>query len=48
MDIGVFILASLVLFVSMFTGERRSLDRWEGGLLLAVYILYIGYLVLRG
>lgn len=47
-DIGVVVLANFVLFASMFTGKRRSLDRWEGGVLLAVYVLYIAYLVVRG
>ncbi|MBN1850207.1 MAG: calcium/sodium antiporter [Deltaproteobacteria bacterium] len=44
-DIGVVILASLLLFLSMFTGEKRSLDRWEGALLLVLYAGYIGVLI---
>jgi cation:H+ antiporter len=35
------IIANIALFVFMFTGKRRLIDRWEGWLLLAGYILYI-------
>ena len=44
-DIGMVVLASLILFTTMFTGKRHSLDRWEGALLLGIYAGYIGYLV---
>jgi len=44
-DIGVVILASLLLFLFMFTGKKRSLDRWEGLLFLLCYVSYIVYLV---
>jgi cation:H+ antiporter len=47
-DIGVVIIASLFLFLSMFTGKRRSLDRWEGGIFLLLYACYIGFLIARG
>lgn len=40
--IGVLLAASSLLFLWMFTGKRRTLDRWEAGVLLA---LYIGYLL---
>ena len=35
------IIASLVLFICMFTGKKRIIDRWEGWLLLGGYIIYI-------
>jgi len=41
-DMGVVVLASVLLFISMFTGKKRSLDRWEGGVFL---VLYTGYIV---
>ncbi len=44
-DIGVVILASLLLFFNMFTGKRLSLDRWEGIILLILYASYIGLLL---
>ncbi len=47
-DIGVVILASLLLFLSMFTGKKRSLDRWEGIVFLFLYVVYVVYLVIKG
>ncbi len=41
-DIGVVIAATLILFVTMFTGKRRVIDRWEGWIML---VIYTGYLV---
>lgn len=37
-----YILASgtLFLFIAMFTGRKRKLDRWEAGLLLILYLSY--------
>ncbi|MBN1803952.1 MAG: calcium/sodium antiporter [Sedimentisphaerales bacterium] len=40
-DIGVLILSGIMLFVFMFTGKRHKLDRWEAGLFLAIYAVYI-------
>lgn len=38
---------TLFLFVAMFTGKKKKLDRWEAGVLLVVFIIYtirlIGY-----
>ena len=47
-DIGVVVLASVLLFVYMFTGKRLLLDRWEGILFLVLYIGYIAVLVIQG
>ncbi|MBC8458019.1 MAG: calcium/sodium antiporter [Deltaproteobacteria bacterium] len=44
-DIGVVILASFLLFLSMFTGKRRSLDRWKGFIFIFLYSAYITFLV---
>ncbi len=44
LDVAAAALGALVLFLAMFTGSRKRVDRWEGALLLA---LYAGYLVLR-
>jgi cation:H+ antiporter len=46
-DIGVVILASLILFFWMFTGKKHSLDRWEGVIFLILYGGYITFLVLK-
>lgn len=45
LDIGVVILSSLLLFLFMFTGKKRSLDRWEGLIFLVCYGVYVAYLV---
>jgi len=44
-DIAVVFIATVILFVCMFTGKRRILDRWEGALLLAFYTGYVIFLV---
>ncbi|WP_057939654.1 calcium/sodium antiporter [Algoriphagus resistens] len=36
---------TIFLFLAMFTGKRRRLDRWEAALLLMVYLGYTVYLV---
>ncbi len=48
LDIGVVILASLLLFLFMFTGKKRSLDRWEGAIFLVLYAAYIIFLFSTG
>jgi cation:H+ antiporter len=46
-DIGMVILAELLLFAFMFTGRRRLLDRWEGAVFLILYAAYIIFLAVR-
>ena len=46
-DAGIMVAASVILFVTMFTGKRRMLDRWEAALMLVGYVGYIGYAVYR-
>lgn len=45
-DIMMTIAASFLLFVMMFLGKRHTLERWQGGLFLAIYFSYILFLVL--
>lgn len=40
-DIGVLVIASMLLFLCMFMGKRHVLERWQAGVFLAGYILYI-------
>lgn len=42
MDICTLVVASLMLFMFMFTGTKHSVDRWQGALFFAGYVLYIG------
>jgi len=46
-DVGVAIIASLLLFLCMFTGKKRMLDRWEGCIFLVLYASYICFLIVR-
>ena len=46
-DLGMVILASLMLFIFMFTGKKRSLDRWEGIVSICIYVSYIFFLIYR-
>ena len=47
-DVAVVIVSSLLLFLVMFTGKRRSLDRWEGIVSLFLYGGYIVFLIISG
>jgi cation:H+ antiporter len=45
-DIGVLLIASLLLFIFMFTLKRRSLDRWEGVVFVVFYFVYMAITVI--
>ncbi|MCG9972777.1 calcium/sodium antiporter [Christiangramia crocea] len=45
LDILILIGGSLFLFMAMFTGKRKRLDRWESAILLSFYLIYTIYLV---
>jgi len=47
-NVGVAIIASLLLFLCMFTGKKRMLDRWEGCVFLVLYAGYLCFLIVRG
>ena len=47
-DIGVMILATLLLFIFVFVGKKGELSRTEGIVFLLCYVLYIGYVIVRG
>lgn len=38
---------TLLLFVAMFTGKKKKLDRWEAFVLLAAYLVYTVFLVMQ-
>jgi cation:H+ antiporter len=46
-DMGVNLGASILLFIFIFTGKGRKIERWEGMLFIISYVLYIGYLILK-
>jgi cation:H+ antiporter len=47
-DMLVMIAANILLFIAMFTGGKRLIDRWEGWLFLATYCGYIVFLIIQG
>ncbi|MGD9899775.1 MAG: calcium/sodium antiporter [Calditrichaceae bacterium] len=47
LDLMVLITASFLLFFTMFTGKKRTLDRWEAVLFLVIYVVYTIYLISR-
>jgi cation:H+ antiporter len=48
-NLELYILAAgtLVLFIAMFTGGKKKLDRWEAFILLGIYIIYTVYIISR-
>ena len=48
LDIGVVVISSLLLFLFMFTGRKRSLDRWEGMTFVCIYVGYVIFLIVKG
>jgi len=47
-DILVTLSASLLLFLALFVGKRHTLQKWQGVAFLALYIMYIVYVISRG
>jgi len=47
-DIIILIAASMLLFMFMFIGRKRTLEKWQGFSFIVFYIIYIVYLVYRG
>tara|TARA_R110002096_G_scaffold312401_5_gene506746 strand:- start:552 stop:1505 length:954 start_codon:yes stop_codon:yes gene_type:complete len=44
-DLLILIGGTAFLFIAMFTGKRKKLDRWEALILLSFYLIYTTYLV---
>lgn len=47
-DILMVVFGTVFLFIAMFAGKRHRLDRWEAGLLLAVFTAYTVILISKG
>jgi len=45
-DVSVVILSSVLLFVTMFTGKKHLLDKWEGITFVVLYVSYITFLII--
>lgn len=46
-DMLVMILASVILFLTMYTGKKQVIDKWEGLMMVGLYASYLGYLVIN-
>jgi cation:H+ antiporter len=46
-DILVYILSTTFLFIAMFTGGKKRLDRWEAGILILFFAAYMAFLLWR-
>jgi cation:H+ antiporter len=46
LDLIVNIFASLLLFMFVFTGKGRKIDRWEGLIFVTLYIIYVAALII--
>lgn len=44
-DLVMVLLSSVVVFLAAFTFKRKAIDRWEGALFVAIYAVYIWYLI---
>ena len=47
-DIMFLVFATLLLFVFMFIGHPKRLDRWQGLLFVALYLVYLTFVIMRG
>jgi len=45
-DMGMNLLLSFLIFIFIFTGKGRSIERWEGILLLSLYAGYLAFLIM--
>ena len=47
-DIGITLVLTFLLFIFMFIGKRRILERWQGIGFLIIYAAYLVYIIIRG
>jgi cation:H+ antiporter len=47
-DMGVVIFITVGLFVSIFIGKKHTVQRWQGIMLVSMYVAYISFLIFRG
>ncbi|GIV33936.1 MAG: K+-dependent Na+/Ca+ exchanger [Chitinophagales bacterium] len=45
LDLIINLVASFLLFIFIFSGKGRQLDRWNGAMLFSLYLAYMGYLL---
>jgi len=47
-DLVVAIGATILLFLALFVGRKHTVEKWQGVVFVILYVLYIGYVVIRG
>lgn len=47
-DIGMVVVASVLLFAALFIGKRHLIERWQGAAFLAAYGAYLAFIIMRG
>lgn len=47
-DVSVNVIVTLLLFAALFVGKKHHIERWQGVLLVLLYVAYLAYLVIRG
>lgn len=46
-DLYLLAVGTILLFLAMFSGKKKRLDRWEAGILLLIYVGYVASLVYK-
>lgn len=46
-DLYLLAVGTILLFLAMFSGKKKKLDRWEAGILLLIYVGYVASLVYK-
>lgn len=47
-DLVVLTIATALLFVWLLTGRKNIMERWQGGVFVALYVVYVIALIIRG
>lgn len=48
LDLGIILVATILLFSALFIGKRQQVERWQGIGFLVVYVVYLVFLFFRG
>lgn len=47
-DVFVAVGATVLLFGALFVGKKHTIERWQGGVFILLYVVYVTYLIMRG
>lgn len=45
-DIFMVMLASVILFATMYVGKKHVIEKWQGALMVLIYVIYLTYLLM--